>query len=255
MGQHKKEEVAFLHGGTLYAVFVAGMLKTKFERDNGEGSLAQLFALLMENCNSFAELGKRFGRTREAIRQLYVKYLVSRGDVQPDGTSRRRVCTLNRIHVSQFPESVLKVWRMARRAGIHVNAVNSVLPDKTVLTLSHTLFFNDVIGQIYVSRCTFKETSLARVHVTKRLLERFPLHIALLEISGYREDVYILPSSILLHLLGNARKRCSCYLPLVFPDGSIPERKRDVSWLRKYDWTPYINAWDLIHAMQPGQER
>ena len=240
MGVHKKVPVIFMYANRMYEIPVAQGLVTRFEQDHEENSLSLLLRLLMEECHSFSELGRKFGRSHEAIRKIYVKYLAPYS-ANP-GVKRRRVCTLKRIHLPRFPDHILKVWRKARRAGIEVSAVNSLSGEqKNVHTLTRHLFFNDVLGTI--RHTTFKHPNVdaSQVYFNRKELEQIPLHILFFEVPGFQEHMFILRSCDLLPLFKKMQKRKTFYVPLFPLDGSIPKRKK-----RKYDLMQYMNAWHLI---------
>lgn len=238
--------VEVIQGGDAIFIAVNRKVHQRFENKYGVcGGMQRFFCLLAEECHSFQDIADRYQMSGERVRQYYNRYLAPVLGAK-NGRERRRICTLARVHTERFQDYLLAVWRRARRYGMAVSPVNSVSQKYTsVSTLREALWLNDSLCRVHtasgdgVSAC---RTGLAyfSINPSGMMQEKYTFRICVIRFSERRQSewlYYVIPGDAI-------PKSLALYLPLLSP----AERalKRGVSWLVKYDWSQYRDAWHLI---------
>ena len=238
--EHKQITLEVGHGGAIVPIKVAHIAYSRFEHKYGD--MREFFSLLAQECHTLKVIGERYGMTREMARLYYRKYLAPVLEAK-NGRERKRVCTLARIHIEQFPDSVLAVWRMARRWGVSVSALNSVRRDGGVDTLRKALRLNDCMCRIHTTSSDTALSGCVRFSIKcGGAQEKFSFHICVIRFAErhWMDWVYyIIPRDII-------PKGGSFKIPFLLSAERGIVRK--TPWLIKYDWASYRDAWHLIIA-------
>lgn len=233
-------------GQKIIQIAITGSTRDRFERKHG--SMSDFLQMLAEQCRSLRSVGERFGMSTEMARLYYRHYLAPALDAK-NGRERRRACKLARVYVSNFPDEVLGVWRMARRHGIAVAAVNSVSANRNenVVTLRHALWLHDAICSIHAASAersggAYNGRAHFRIKNVGIRQDKFSFHVCVVKMSKKHWTdwaYYILPADIF-----SGVKEKSVYLPFIEEENR--GIKRPAPWAIKYDWTQYRDAWHLI---------
>ena len=238
--EHKQITLEVGHGGAIVPIKVAHIAYSRFEHRHGD--MREFLSLLVQECHTLKAVGERYGMTREMARLYYRRYLAPVLEAK-NGRERQRACTLARVHIKQFPDSVLAVWRMARRWGLSVSVVNVVSRDEKVHTMRTALWLSDRMCRIHIMSSDTAREGFVCFNIGRGgTQEKFSFHIYVIRFAErhWRDWVYyVIP-------LDKIPEVQSFTLPFLSP----AERGivRETPWLIKYDWASYRDAWHLIPA-------
>lgn len=103
--------------GSLRRIDRAGQWEAWFDRKYGVGMSAQLLSMLKTNCVRYAEIGEKFGVTRERVRQW--RNLIAKWYGLPTERGvRPRLCSIERAASRQPPELLDRILRALRSRGL-----------------------------------------------------------------------------------------------------------------------------------------
>jgi hypothetical protein len=95
---------------------------TLFEQRCGLGAYEDLIALLRQPCITFAQVGARFGVTRERVRQWHTELLPD----APKGRERRGLCRLQHARQRLLADPLFRAFYQQARASFPPQQINLI---------------------------------------------------------------------------------------------------------------------------------
>lgn len=186
-------------------------------------------ALLANDCMTYTKIGKRFGVSRERIRQIH-KLIDS--TYTPD-KHRGIICTIDR-HERQVHESVKDIPLLAQlkavceKEGLFFGAVETNKSGKYLAKEQRAMINGKLCSVMSASVYTHCKNLWYYIRVHLSTQEICSFHLRFLKDDGIW---LVLPSGV---------------PPTIY---ILPERNRKRRFetlAKKYDWTQYFNAWHLL---------
>lgn len=251
----KKDEVivAVEKDGIVYQVPFSYASFAKFENRHGVGSVARMAELLASDCNSFIDIGRMMGTSRQSVQQWYESHM-SRHLPSQNGRIRRRICILSKPRRKTLPDYMLRLWNQARRRNIPVAQINAISTQGKVRGLRTALSLGGVHTSVHYlknkrtvvgSHHLYVDT---HAHIVRSMIMRFPVHCFITsrdELRGLSENYFFIPQKDLEAYMGR-RSRAGIHLPLV-------ERQPGYAgkMLSRNDWRKFggENGWDIMQAL------
>lgn len=227
-----------LENGTLEVLLSLKSIKM-FERLHGPGSAVQILQDLVRPCSSFAEIGKKYGLSRERVRQIYKSYLAEHLP-QRNGRQRQIFCSVLRPHRDTWPEETLVVWREARKAGLDVTYVNHQHG-----TMSHILSVNGHLCKVKSTRHTWGLNGYGRKPHQQYF--RFSFRDRAMQFYILVAQVPDMPIQFFIVPVEQVREE-GIYIPVdnYSPYGAYPGKV-------KTNWQAFKDAWYLLKNNEGGE--
>jgi hypothetical protein len=212
-------------------------------RSSWESTLPEfdiLHELFSSDCNSFSDIGLRFGVTRERVRQVYHKYFSRIIPRRPDGRTRQLICT-RKTRLQDIRESFAQdpryggVLSKAREEDL---VAEPVPQEKGTSRARHQRHLFKLNGRL----CRFLTSGSKPCHTTDTnsywkfsLTTQQPFDFLILEINTESGPRYlVIPYSLAI------RGRRNIYIPHNLT------RENTSRWKPKVDWLQYLDAWHLL---------
>ncbi len=188
---------------------------------------------LKTECMSHSDISRKFGVTRERVRQLALQLL------SQTGREKQSICTIRRAtpRNGKFPDELLKVWNRARNYGFTVEKIVSIwwhgmaMGNQLLINGHHCLIHaakrsSQTRGNQFYFRFSIRPKTLNP--------EGFTIAVAYLD---QREEMYVIPNRLL--------RNVSCvYIPTRGRYSTYKNTKKRVN----VNWFDYLNRWELLHA-------
>jgi|GEM_PF-4626655 len=216
--------------------------KARFERNayrrKGSLSFEQLFELFGNDCSSMEDIAGLDGTTKQAVNFLYHRYfrgLTSR----KDGHHRRKICIIKKRIAAKKSEPVdgvvRKIWLIAKKEGFKVG--KALGKDRKSWFLTQTISIENKNCRVHhLQRASSK--GHARLNANSPLLKRHEFLIVIRTIPGFPETIFIIPTKVILEVLGERSNR-KIDLPCK-KDNHLPKPR--------VDFWQYEQAWHLLRA-------
>jgi len=229
------------------AVMVA---KMKFEKHRGgaykkiNASFEEFLNLFSSDCNSFANIGKTFDVSREAIRLIYQKYFTHLFPNRSNGRFRQRICTLKRrkLKAKTLPTDGLlrEIANLALKNNFTVERILRKIDGGGYKFATKWVKINRKKCKIAHIKHIFKlstnvNRSYSRVQPTISVLKGFDFLIVAQDVAGYPKRYFIIPTLEILRGYENKNSRY-LYIPIEKTQGKKP----------KIDFWKYEDAWSLL---------
>lgn len=213
--------------------------KANFDKLHGEGSLNKLVELLSAPCNTYKDIGKVFGVSRERVRQWRVRF-AKEFNWDQTGYQRRNVCTIQHViqRAIDAPNSSISQVFMDKLEAVG-------LTGKPVISITNHKRSNTLSVNGYRCKLNLRKTAVRISAAYRYLYYNFYTNGNLGDMDMYNfqlfgcgdNDVYVIPTNLI------------CFH---YPKGRIyiPTSLDNYGWnniFPKIDWRKYKNAWHLLN--------
>lgn len=205
----------------------------------------ELMKLCSNDCNAFAQIAESGEVSRERIRQLYQEIFADITPGRPDGRTRFKVCARKRgiqraaddfKHYSKFT----LIIEEATKRGYEIKPVltkYSRRPNRKYFSKTKLLINSYLVG---VVKTTSQCKAGKRTYFVLPVGSAIKVTKFMIGIVGEKSEskIYIIPTEILLELLGD-RNKFYIYIPVK----KLPPYH---NMRPRVDWWQYLDAWHLL---------
>jgi hypothetical protein len=204
--------------------------------------------LFAQECNTFSQLGREWGVTRENVRQIYNRYFRRFLPGRKSGTVRRRVCKLKRqvVTARSLPEGeVLRfVAETARAAGYETRQIIGA----GAVPLKRTLLIGGKRCHVVYARAATRSSRYARsrychYNVSKGYARQCDFLIAIQCVPDWPQRIFIIPSGKFMEAYGGRSRKSGQIIDFGIPLQKLPAAGPNPL---RIGWRDYLDAWHLL---------
>ena len=207
------------------------------------GPIADLVALLRQNCNTYQTISDKYGVTREMVRQWRNK-IAPWFDLPTEKYIREKTCTLQRLLSSSPPLKVQPIFEALKARGLTPKLYITRRPVTGYRHLNVTrhqriLFLNGYKCRLsWTKALSNHPTSYWHVRFSKHTIEPF----ILVFLGDPIQTAYVFPRDFLLRTYPLQSKKGEVYIFIPLSGESSGYRNH----FSRIHWPDYKEAWHLL---------